>query len=365
MPVRRFIIGDGGDWGFSDNGIDLTLLPAPYANAAHLWMDEANGLTVLGLYNAVPMTQVDRSTDGGATVVTLAAALPRAHQHACMETPSGVILVGLDAMAGQPIQLARSTNGGASWSTITVDAAFTNARLTRRTFFRTSSGAILCSPSSNTVAPRVYRSTDEGATWATVYTPGGATARGCYVVNHIREDNVSYLQWSTNVLGENRISRSIDNGLTWAQVHIDANEPRSGIPPTFEFRAWMARTPDGKHKFYDSPGGASLQWWTSTDQGATWVAEVGSAFNQNTCYLCHSHARLWLSHDATVGFRMWRGNTPNAHPGAWELAPPLGLFDFNAAAYVGPGPTDPGAAVAMMFPADVSGLRRRGGFVVR
>ena len=337
MP--RFAITDGAAWAFSNDGINLTngAIPAG-VSFAHIWFNERTMLLALLLANAPNDLNVYRSTDGGVTWTQLAAALPRTHAHSALEhRATGAILVALEQAVGQPIQIARSTDGGASWATVTVDAAFTNARLNRRTLWEMADGSIIACPSSNLVAPRVYRSTNGGTTWSTVYIPAAAvTGRGSFMITvpHWSE-NVALLQWSTAIFGNTRLSRSTDHGATWSEVHTDGNETRSGIPPpgATEFQRHTARTPSGAYLYYSSPGGASLQWFRSTDLGATWTALVGSAFNQNTAFLAQSFNRLWVSNDPTVGARKFRGDTPDVHPGTWVQT--VGL-ELVIAAYNGP-----------------------------
>lgn len=278
-------------FGVSNDGITRVIIAE--AGTSYIWLDERDGLHGLKLDGLT----VKQTADGFATLTALAAPLPRAHLNACLRTRTGVFLVGLDALAATGVQVARSADGGASWSTVTVDPTVAGfSRVCPGSFVECDDGSVLVHRDPNAGAHdhvRVYRSTDDGATWAMVLDPLEANAATQGSLAYIR--GRAFLVSGDNV--HNLIvHRSVDEGVTW-EVTLDAG-PRRLFDANFKCRNRICLRPDGTRLYVYTRANPGGQRYVSPDgAGSSWTLEADPFGVQAIHGIQASAQRLWAVRD--------------------------------------------------------------------
>ncbi|GAB2927405.1 WD40/YVTN/BNR-like repeat-containing protein [Rheinheimera gaetbuli] len=208
LDIKKF---DGVNW------FQAAITEPPYTNRAV----SVNGDTWL---SATSAAAVNRSVDNGLTWSSVG--IPGGSNPVEFVAGSrGLIFLAALSLAGH---LARSTNNGASFTTINPG---TSQQIYSADFSKSGGVALICG-TNNTLR----RSTDSGATFPTAIDSGFSG----YNNTHIKcGKNDTWLMAG----GINQISRSVDNGLTW-----------SVLPTSF--------------------GGSSIQH-IATDYNETWMVAAG------------------------------------------------------------------------------------------
>jgi len=300
MPARQAVFNGASDtYIVSDDG--LNVYQKTLQDLVYPWLDERDGRNMMFLLSG---TTVKVSTDGGDTVTTLSGSLPRAHSNACLKTRTGIYLVGLAASEGVGVQVARSVNGGSSWSTVTLDTDIVGAS---HVFFGSliecDDGSILAHRRPNgglNNFVRVYRSTDDGATWTTTHDPSAPDGSSLGAMSNIRGvillangDGVSNL----------RLWRSTDNGGSWTQV-LNAGG-RQLFDANSSVRSVFALKTDGTRIYFYTSTTPGAERYYSTDQGASWTLESLPAENVNIWGIISTASALFITRDVS-GVRLFK-----------------------------------------------------------
>ena len=307
MPVRRAAFTDGSDnFYVSDDG--LNVVTKPLTAVTYLWLDERDGQTMM--FFTIPDTTVRVSTDGGDNISALSGSLPRAHANACIKTRTGVYLVGLVNSSGVGVQLSRSTNGGASWSTVTVDSTVSgSSRVHYGSFIECDDGSILCHRRPGAGLHdhvRVYRSTDDGATWVTVLDPIEANSGTLGAMSYIR--GVVLLGTGDGV-HDLIVHRSTDNGATWSMV-LNAGSKRL-FGASFPVRSVFALSTDASRIYFYTQSNPGAQRYFSTNQGASWTLETDPFGLQAIYGICSTPRALFITKDVS-GLGLYRSTDDGA-----------------------------------------------------
>ncbi len=242
----------GAVWRSADGGETWTYTGAPVVGPVTLDAVDPTASGTLYAADTSAAAGIYKSTDGATTWALLTDAV----QNVAIAASAPQTLYGTQAApSGGPIQVARSTDGGATWTvTGTLPAAYTPARLT-------------VSPSDpNTLyvlgAPGFLRSSDGGATWGTPFSPFTSLDAPLGVFD---APGAALYIAAARPAGETGapVYRSIDNGTTWTAAG-------SGLAPTLG--SFVVGPSGDLYASATGFGTAPLicQIFQSTDRGATW-----------------------------------------------------------------------------------------------
>lgn len=226
---------DGGlTWSASPDGIFALDLRAPS----------------LGL--GVSATGIHRTTDGGSTFAPVRAG----------DASDAAFLSGTDAVGIVDDALVRSTDSGATWTTITSAEG-------RTQLVAVSGGVVLAwgrSGAFPTFDDRVFRSTDAGQTWSDL---GAILDRGAFSADPVFTVVDAVTVVASN--GNGDMFRSTDAGATWSQTFTSP-----GIQPGFLGSA-VPSFADASNGVYGYGAGFLIR---TTDGGASWE-QISSGTGQS------------------------------------------------------------------------------------
>jgi uncharacterized delta-60 repeat protein len=207
------------------------------------------------------------------TEVNASAGWSARYQQSSVVMPDGsIVLMGGLTNSGYANDVWRSTDDGATWTQMTASAGW-SARYGQRAVAMPDGSIVLMGGSTNSgVANDVWRSTDDGATWTRMTASAGWSARYGQRAVAMPDGSIVLMGGSTNSGNANDVWRSTDDGATWTRM--TANAP------------WSARwgqsavaMPDGSIVLMggSTNSGYANDVWRSTDDGATWTQQTGSA----------------------------------------------------------------------------------------
>ncbi len=230
----------------------------PLAASGKSWADKpwmavsANGTDVYIAYESRSQLQLTSSHDGGTTfskpiTVNTDSSVYR-YPNGFVVLPNGTAVLSDSKYSGGSVKTAgpveievwRSTNGGASWSKVSVDnTVFTGVS------FETSSTTTIAADAAGTLvveysgAPtlgannRVYtrRSTDSGLTWSARAEVGNASANGSFPAIAAKAAGDFRITYMDNSTGAWNVwyRASTDGGLTWS-APLRISDATSGTP---------------------------------------------------------------------------------------------------------------------------------------
>jgi uncharacterized protein (TIGR03437 family) len=203
----------------------------------------ANPASPQDLYVAASDTGAFQSTDGGNTwtAINNGIAEPSLSQLAINPFNPAVLYTGGAALAGgQPGQLYRTTNGGASWSLL---ESFNNPL--------TAVAVDPLNPSTVYAVPNVV-STDGGNTWSAL---SGLSFGSQFLADPVTEGTLYAYNAGYPIFSLPAVYRSTNAGNTWQEVNNNAYEPGLAADPTTK-----------PATIYDGIGARS------NDGGKTWTA---------------------------------------------------------------------------------------------
>ncbi len=168
----------------------------------------------------------------------------------------------------------KSTDGGAHWKHLGLDAAMQIARIVidphdPNTVFV----AALGSPWKDDSTRGVYRTTDGGATWQKVLYISPDVGAGDLAIDPVNP-NVLYAStyrfrrtpWSLSDGGpDDAIYKSVDGGTTWTRL------VGHGLPTTPVGRIGLAVAPSQHDRVFAVMGSSEGVLWRSDDAGANWT----------------------------------------------------------------------------------------------
>ena len=196
--------------------------------------------------------------------------------------------------------VARSTDDGVSWATVSVPENTNNW-----THVRYGNGVFVAVASSGT--NRVMRSTDNGASWSAV---AAAEANSWAEV----ATNGAGVWVAVAIDGTNRVMRSTDNGASWSAVAAaEANEWRS---VTYGNGVFVAVASSGTNRVM-----------RSTDNGASWSAVAAS---EASAWVSVRYGNGVFVAVASSGTNRVMRSTDNGASWASQSAPAVA---YNCAAY--------------------------------
>ncbi|WP_084708589.1 YCF48-related protein [Hymenobacter norwichensis] len=241
--------------------------PIAFANTGSIpaYLDVVDATTVWtatdGLTQYVA-PQLGLTTDGGQTW-TVRNVPVRTNQRetitglsALSATSAWVVTVPVDSAGSR---ILHTTNGGQTWTVQGRGTAFFNADSYAEVvhFFSATDGVVVGAPLTQSSGPEVYRTTDGGATWSPVTLPQALLNE--YPVG-IRPAVVGNTIWLATTKG--RVYRSTDRGATWTVSATPTGQDPTGLA----FRDAQ----NGLMSFLDDNGTNHLLYRT-TDGGATWT----------------------------------------------------------------------------------------------
>lgn len=206
---------------------------------------------------------VFRSTDGGDSFVSSAAGLSLTD---VTEIAWSEITTDLVFAAGAPGGIARSVDGGVSWT----DVSPGPGRFDALAF--TPGGDVLAGDRNGDV----WRSTDGGATWQTIHSVPGGSGINAMVAADNGTDVTILVATETGAL-----HRSVDDGVTFAAVGLSlpaeeiqdlAISPDHAVDQT----AWLSSRTDGAFRSVD--GGVT---WALSATGLTVAAQAAELGRAN------------------------------------------------------------------------------------
>ena len=242
--------------------------------------DSNNGFyVVVGTDEAGPSDEVWFSNDGIDWVQTHDGSdLPdRTVAGSIIDSYGNFYIVGGHNSSGQD-EMYKSTDGGQSWSQITINDP-TGVNIWDTTMLADTSGNIylLAGNRGSDRVNEVWKSIDQGENWTEVSVSGDVFSARVYPVGFTDSNNNFYLiggRDSSNVRKDD-VWKSTDRGQTWTQV---ASGNR------FSGRATFAAAIDSNDNIYviggDTTEGIKNDIWKSSDGGASWteVAVTGEYF---------------------------------------------------------------------------------------
>ncbi|MDW3217644.1 MAG: Calx-beta domain-containing protein [Acidimicrobiales bacterium] len=204
-----------------------------------------------------------RSTDGGDSFTASSTGLTLTAVTDLAWSPSTADLV---LAAGAPFGVARSTDGGATWST----SSPSSSRVDALTF--APSGDLYAGDRNGDV----WRSTDGGANWTSLYSVAGGPSITTIVAAPNATDVTILVGTETGAL-----FRSADDGATFAAagLSLPAEEVQSlAISPAHasDQTAWLSSRTDGVYRSTD--GGVT---WTLSSSGLTVAAQAAQLGRAN------------------------------------------------------------------------------------
>jgi hypothetical protein len=270
------------------------------------------------LVNGDHYIDVWKSVDRGATYTVICSGapyLPRGENQLVVQSGDCIVTTGGFKPTGYVFKndVWRSVNGGANWTCMTSNAAWT-ARISHTLNVLSDNTLILIGGenASELFNNEVWKSNDNGATWTSSgVTTFGAISRHATVVLSgdvlLVTGGDSPKRWSR----KGWVWKSTDKGLTWAETIItDGLDERSC--------GGMAATPNGTMMILGgyTEYGSDTKTLVSTDKGSSWtITNVSNPFGwgsypnllgmpDNSFVFCQSYATkgIWRTTDNGVNW---------------------------------------------------------------
>jgi photosystem II stability/assembly factor-like uncharacterized protein len=195
---------------------------------------------------------LERTTDGGATWSTVTLPQPRPNALCGLSIASSQVIYGVGSYAG-PARVIKSVDGGVNWSSQDLAPLMSTAI---DVYFRSATegfvvGSVGSFPNSNRSV--VLHTTDGGATWQQRFV-GTRLGEWCWKIS-FPTPTIGYISLE-RFAGPMYFLKTVDGGTTWAELPFpDYNEQGIGFA-----------TPD-----IGWVGGADNPTFGTTDGGATWT----------------------------------------------------------------------------------------------
>ena len=232
------------------------------------------------------------TTNTGSTWTAVSSVPSGAKVVACL--PDGTLIAASCANYAS-ITAYYSTNGGTSWTSVSLPSQSSNMLFmngstngTDCLFVRGSDGSLfmLGQDTANTTVS-VWKSTNEGSSWSRVYSSSSFPDDIYGVSYHKTSSNDMLIYPYLISAGGVGVLRSPDLGSTWSRVTVDNSLHgsysggqyasaypmyRYGNPGYMANGDWLM---SGAYQ-NDAAGDASLLFWRSTDDGASWSSATPS-----------------------------------------------------------------------------------------
>lgn len=322
MAVIKGLFNSGGSGNFqrTTDGTTVDTIALASTEAIFMSRDRITGLEHRGT------TAVRRTTDGGDSWSTLAGALNEGNGcRSLLELANGTMLAGL---WGSNARVDRSTDVGASWSSVTIDGANPGNDTIPGCLWELSTGTVLIGVLSAAGRPRIYRSTNSGSSWTQVFE-AGAGATSVLPMGIIGSTIIAIHQAPGAVVPVTKVIRSVDDGVTWSERYTSANDGPigdTGIPRNAP--AYLPTTATWVYWTRDV-NAAQTYKHSSTDDGVTWSRSAvtitptltyGVVSTDNDILYMHSDTAGNQLHQSTDGGVTWTLVAAQRTPSVFNVA---------------------------------------------
>lgn len=256
-------------------------------------------------------TLLSRSTDGGATWGTLSGSAHTFDAWSAAATSSdGSVIAAAGGLGGTDI--AVSTNSGSTWAFHNLSGNTNNMGVVAMS----GSGAKILAADNTDITPVAYLSTNSGASFAPAYTGPGGEANSNAVVAISRDGGTMVFGWYSNTSFDSDLLISTNNGVSWSTIAPSNQAVWSGVAISVDGSIIsvvdlatpniMFRSTDAGANWTQLATPVTLVLGTCSDNGMT-LAATDAAGGSSLLYISEDGGATWDAQTPTPGPDTWLG----------------------------------------------------------